>query len=119
MSPEQRDEATSTGGNLHNLFENGCNVVGFGEMGIGNTAAASLLTHCLVGEAGGAGLETVTGRGTGSTMPAWPASAVCSPRRWREADVRRSTRGACRVRRLRDRDDGRRCWAQPSGAWCR
>ena len=39
-------------------------MVGFGEMGIGNTAAASLLTHCLVGEAG-ARLETVTGRGTG------------------------------------------------------
>ena len=66
MSPEQRDEAIARGRQLaHNLFENGCNVVGFGEMGIGNTAAASLLTHCLVGEAGGAGLETVTGRGTG------------------------------------------------------
>ena len=66
MSPEQRDEAIARGRQLaHNLFENGCNVVGFGEMGIGNTAAASLLTHCLVGEAGGAELDLVTGRGTG------------------------------------------------------
>jgi nicotinate-nucleotide--dimethylbenzimidazole phosphoribosyltransferase len=36
-------------------------VVGFGEMGIGNTAAASLLTHCLTG----AELDGVIGRGTG------------------------------------------------------
>jgi nicotinate-nucleotide--dimethylbenzimidazole phosphoribosyltransferase len=34
-------------------------------MGIGNTASASLLTHCLVGAERGADLYTVTGRGTG------------------------------------------------------
>ena len=39
----------------------GCNVVGFGEMGIGNTAAASLLTHCLTGLP----LADCVGRGTG------------------------------------------------------
>jgi nicotinate-nucleotide--dimethylbenzimidazole phosphoribosyltransferase len=62
MSAEQRDAALQRGREIaHALADNGCNCVGFGEMGIGNTASASLLTHCLVG----ADLYTVTGRGTG------------------------------------------------------
>lgn len=66
MGAEQRDAALARGRELaHALAANGCNVVGFGEMGIGNTAAASLLTHCLIGDARGADLATVTGRGTG------------------------------------------------------
>jgi nicotinate-nucleotide--dimethylbenzimidazole phosphoribosyltransferase len=39
----------------------GCNVLGLGEMGIGNTAAASLLTHCITGLP----LGVCVGRGTG------------------------------------------------------
>ncbi|MCC4117421.1 nicotinate-nucleotide--dimethylbenzimidazole phosphoribosyltransferase [Aromatoleum toluclasticum] len=66
MSAEQCEAALARGRELaHALAANGCNLVGFGEMGIGNTASASLLTHCLIGEGGGADLVTVTGRGTG------------------------------------------------------
>ncbi|ENO84493.1 nicotinate-nucleotide--dimethylbenzimidazole phosphoribosyltransferase [Thauera linaloolentis] len=66
MSTEQCDAALRRGREIaHALADNGCNCVGFGEMGIGNTAAASLLTTCLIGAEHGADLYTVTGRGTG------------------------------------------------------
>ncbi|MFN3986150.1 MAG: nicotinate-nucleotide--dimethylbenzimidazole phosphoribosyltransferase [Rhodocyclaceae bacterium] len=62
MTTTEVDQALARGRQLaHDLAGNGCNLVGFGEMGIGNTASASLLTHCLTG----ADLATVTGRGTG------------------------------------------------------
>ncbi|MEA5127541.1 MAG: nicotinate-nucleotide--dimethylbenzimidazole phosphoribosyltransferase [Proteiniphilum sp.] len=42
-------------------FENGCNVIGFGEMGIGNTSPASLLLHQFTGIP----LDNCVGRGAG------------------------------------------------------
>ncbi|MDI3514683.1 MAG: nicotinate-nucleotide--dimethylbenzimidazole phosphoribosyltransferase [Rhodocyclaceae bacterium] len=66
MTPGQCSMALQRGREIaHALAANGCNCVGFGEMGIGNTASASLITHCLVGAERDADLDTVTGRGTG------------------------------------------------------
>ncbi len=62
MSAEQCEQALTHGAaEARRLAAAGCNVLGFGEMGIGNTAAASLLTHCLTGLP----LADVVGRGTG------------------------------------------------------
>jgi nicotinate-nucleotide--dimethylbenzimidazole phosphoribosyltransferase len=62
MSVAQCAQAIEQGaGVVLGLAAAGCNVVGFGEMGIGNTASASLLTHCLTGTP----LADCVGRGTG------------------------------------------------------
>jgi nicotinate-nucleotide--dimethylbenzimidazole phosphoribosyltransferase len=62
MSIAQRDAAIANGIRLANGWAaQGCNAIGFGEMGIGNTAAASLLTHFITG----ANLAEVIGRGAG------------------------------------------------------
>ena len=62
MTPAQCAQALENGAAIiADLHRQGCNVVGFGEMGIGNTAAASLITHCL----SGAPLEACVGRGAG------------------------------------------------------
>jgi nicotinate-nucleotide--dimethylbenzimidazole phosphoribosyltransferase len=42
-------------------YNNGCNCIGFGEMGIGNTSSATLLMHCLTAMP----LAQCVGRGTG------------------------------------------------------
>ena len=62
MSAEACAAALARGRALaHERADAGCNVVGFGEMGIGNTASASLITHALTGTP----LVDCIGRGTG------------------------------------------------------
>ena len=62
MTTEERDTAMSRGAAVvAELAAAGCNVLGFGEMGIGNTASASLITHLLAG----APMADCVGRGTG------------------------------------------------------
>jgi len=62
MSARQCATAIERGAAVaRDLAASGCNVLGLGEMGIGNTAAASLLTHCLTGLP----LNGCIGRGTG------------------------------------------------------
>ena len=62
MSAAQCAQAMTRGANIvAGLHDGGCNVIGFGEMGIGNTASASLLTHRLAGLS----LADCVGRGTG------------------------------------------------------
>ena len=62
MSAGDRDTALARGAAIaRDLAAQGCRVIGFGEMGIGNTAAAALLTHQLTGTP----LADCVGRGTG------------------------------------------------------
>lgn len=62
MTAEQCEEALARGAEIvAGLHAKGCNVVGFGEMGIGNTASASLITHFLAGIP----LADCVGRGAG------------------------------------------------------
>ena len=62
MTTEDCTQALQVGARLvlqqHN---NGCNCIGFGEMGIGNTSSAALLMHCLTAVP----LAQCVGRGTG------------------------------------------------------
>lgn len=62
MTPDECAAALDAGKTLVNGVKyRDCNVVGFGEMGIGNTSAASLLMHRLTGIS----LVQCVGRGTG------------------------------------------------------
>jgi nicotinate-nucleotide--dimethylbenzimidazole phosphoribosyltransferase len=64
MTPQQLQVAFRSGSDaVTRAAENGCNVIAFGEMGIGNTSAASLLLHKIAGVP----LDVAVGRGTGVT----------------------------------------------------
>ena len=62
MSPQQRDTAIAHGADLvRTAHQSGCNVIAFGEMGIGNTSSSALIMHKICDIP----LEQCTGRGTG------------------------------------------------------
>lgn len=62
MTLEQAQEAIRRGAaQVRQLAEQGCNVVGFGEMGIANTSSAALIMHRITGVS----LTECVGRGTG------------------------------------------------------
>ena len=62
MTREQCETALARGaGFVRDAVARGCNVIGLGEKGIGNTGSASLITHLLTG----APLVDCVGRGTG------------------------------------------------------
>lgn len=68
MCPEQLKTClTQSAAHVSALAEEGCNVIGFGEMGIGNTSAAALIMHAVTGEP----VEACTGAGTGVKGPAF------------------------------------------------
>lgn len=62
MTSEQCEQALAMGAQLaQNEINSGCNVLGFGEMGIGNTSSASCLMSVLLSMP----IEQCVGRGTG------------------------------------------------------
>lgn len=62
MTIDECKKAIETGGKIvSNQFNTGCNIIGFGEMGIGNTSSASLLMSKITGIT----LEECIGKGTG------------------------------------------------------
>jgi nicotinate-nucleotide--dimethylbenzimidazole phosphoribosyltransferase len=62
MTTEQCQKAIQAGAEMVNeRFNDGCNIIGFGEMGIGNTSSSAMLMHLITGES----LETCVGKGTG------------------------------------------------------
>jgi nicotinate-nucleotide--dimethylbenzimidazole phosphoribosyltransferase len=62
MTSEELDRALQAGGEIvAGLHADGCNCIGFGEMGIGNTSSASLIMSYVTGIP----VEECAGRGTG------------------------------------------------------
>lgn len=63
MDPEQLERAFQQGRSIVKMAaDKGCNTIGFGEMGIGNSASASLLMSAFTGMP----IRTCVGRGTGA-----------------------------------------------------
>lgn len=62
-APEYHAALDRGGALIEDLHRTGCNTVGFGEMGIGNTTAAALIMASLTGLP----LESCIGRGTGAS----------------------------------------------------
>ncbi|RUT79788.1 nicotinate-nucleotide--dimethylbenzimidazole phosphoribosyltransferase [Ancylomarina longa] len=62
MSQDQFEHALKQGADLiEKIHHNGCNIIGFGEMGIGNTSSAAILLHYFTN----LDLRECVGRGTG------------------------------------------------------
>ena len=62
MNPAEAEQAIAKGREIvAGLAASGCNCIGFGEMGIGNTSSASLIMSAVTGMA----VEDCVGRGTG------------------------------------------------------
>ncbi|MDD5432094.1 MAG: nicotinate-nucleotide--dimethylbenzimidazole phosphoribosyltransferase [Candidatus Omnitrophica bacterium] len=62
MTKEEAIKAITTGiGIFEDEFKRGADIVGTGEMGIGNTTAASAITACFIKQS----IEEITGRGAG------------------------------------------------------
>ena len=68
MTTQMCERALERGGEVvDQIARTGCNVVGFGEMGIGNTSAAAVLMHRFTGQP----LAECVGRGTGLDDQQW------------------------------------------------
>ncbi|MDD5439773.1 MAG: nicotinate-nucleotide--dimethylbenzimidazole phosphoribosyltransferase [Candidatus Omnitrophica bacterium] len=62
MAPEEAEAVIRAGIEIfEEEYRKGIDIIGTGDMGIGNTTASSAITACFTGKA----VETVTGRGTG------------------------------------------------------
>lgn len=68
MSEDQLQTAIASGADIvQKIYDGGCNVIGFGEMGIGNTSAASLIMSHICQLP----IELCVGRGTGVDDEGW------------------------------------------------